>query len=161
VDRTLPFLGPLRVVVLCCALLHANSGQATAQGGKGCLTLRVGEWSPQTKWGGDSVFVTSPSLVQLLPMPASAEEGRSNIRVERVSEMDWLPQKTWQQTSGDSLQLVFSNGHSGVILELPAVTDSAVGTAETFWDFPRELQTAVVRAVRIPCPANWRGADRL
>ena len=140
------------IVILGFGLVPARVEAQSAQ--RECLALVFGQWSPQSQLGGDTVFTTAPGLVELLTGEAPEAHEYHPVRAEQTSGKDWLPQKMWRQVAGDSIELVFSNGFSGVDVHLPKVGDSAQGTGATFWDFPRRPQSAVVQAHRVPCPDN-------
>jgi hypothetical protein len=60
----------------------------------------------------------------------------------------------WMPTSGGAgIHIVWSTGFSGLTMDLDVKDEGAFleGEAKTFWDFPREVQTARIRAKRVDC----------
>ncbi|HEU4881727.1 MAG TPA: HEAT repeat domain-containing protein [Longimicrobium sp.] len=129
-----------------------------------CYAFRRGPWQPVMDLDADSTFSTPPAQVRFLAAVAEeyreddAEQGEAWFVAERVGASagpGWTG-GMWRPVPGrEALELVWSNGFSGVSLEL-AMEDGGTmrGTAETFWDFPRPRQTAEITAERIPCPAD-------
>jgi hypothetical protein len=121
----------------------------------GCFDLEMGAWTPEIRLGADSLVMAPPHRIRLGAEPgkgiANREVGRSleaapgvNPSVHRV--------RFWDGTR-EELSLVWSTGFSGVRMQLEPEGGSLVGTARTFWDLPREVQSASVTAVPIPCDA--------
>jgi hypothetical protein len=55
----------------------------------------------------------------------------------------------WQPDTLGGIQLVWTNGFSGVFANVKAAgRGTLVGRARTSWDFPRERQTALLLLVR-------------
>jgi hypothetical protein len=164
----------LRALLFCCligcaiALVASDSAaqtrtpEAKPPGGSnfvspgtisGCYQLTLSEWRPKQNLGGDAVFITPPSTVQLL-----AERGTNGWEasgfvarpapgvaptIHRGSY--WLP------TGPRSIRIVWTTGYSGLEMNLTLEGSGLRGTAESFWDFPREAQTTDVVASKVDC----------
>jgi HEAT repeat protein len=123
-----------------------------------CYAVRRGPWTPGTELGGDSVFSNPPQQVRFTTrVRTRAGRPEPSFDLDRADpdEHGWTL-GTWQPVAErDSVVADFTNGHSGVVMRLEVRPDGSLeGTARTYWDFPRDSQTAEVAASPIPCPAG-------
>jgi len=147
------------VVVL--SVLAAASSQAptrTPAPGARCYSLTLGRWTPTVEMGEDTIFMVPPRRFRVDSTPDPDLRARAGSRAYLVRALDAPPIHThgsWQWVRPDSVELLFSDGYSGLALTLYVRGDSLVGTAETFWDFPRTRQSARAMVREISCE-SWR-----
>jgi hypothetical protein len=120
----------------------------------GCYDLRLGEWSPPLALGGDTVFLQPPSRIALDSTMGTVRGGRVRgyaLRPAPGARQSVHRYAYW--TVGDSLrvQLVWTNGFSGVRMLLQPQGGTLRGTAESFWDFDRPKQTTKAVASPVAC----------
>ncbi len=123
----------------------------------GCYQVSVGRWWPWS-FGEDTVFVTPPSRIRLLSQRGTEgfEDNGFIIRVlppdkeavhgiRRVSSY-------WTVKSTKDVDLVWTDGLTGVILRLNKRGNDLRGWAHPHFDFPHFIpRTAHVRARKMPC----------
>ena len=121
----------------------------------GCWELRMGAWSPQLMLGGDERVVTPPSRVLIDSTIGTRPYERRNLLLRpapgaapSVHRYSW-----WNMGRGDSIQLRWTTGFSGVNMLLAHEGDTLRGIAETTWDFDRQVQQANVTMWRVACDA--------
>jgi hypothetical protein len=121
---------------------------------QGCYELTMSRWVPDMKWGDDEAFITPPRRIQLF-----AERGTEGfetngylVRPAPGTKPSIHRGSYWIPKGSKKLQIVWSTGFSGLVMELKT-SDAEVlrGKATTSWDFNRTKQTAEVTARRIPC----------
>jgi hypothetical protein len=125
----------------------------------GCYEVRLGSWSPSLAIGGDAVFMTPPAHIRLWRQlnPEWARDSAFAITPVAPSRDRAHKYGIYRIVSHDSIAATFSNGLSGVVLELGVRRDSLVGRATSFWDFPRQPQSATAVLVRRRCPTPEEG----
>lgn len=122
-----------------------------------CFELRRAAWQPQLEIGIDTIFSTPPGTVRFSRVQNSGFLARDEQRSYRVLPANGASMYVdgpgfWSPISGvDSLSIVWTNGFSGVRLKLGVSGDTLRGVAETFWDFGRTPQTALMTGVHVPC----------
>lgn len=132
------------------------SGQASTW--TGCYDVELGPWAPHRDFGRDSLYMAPPPRIRLQsdsapPGLALTPAPGALPSVHRIA--------FWRHLGPDSVSFVWSNGFSGITMRLAASGEDLRGSARTFWDFPRETQTADVVARRVSCKAPLREEDRL
>jgi hypothetical protein len=103
----------------------------------------------------DAVFITPPPRIQFF-----AERGTEGWESERYIVKPapgvrpsihrgsyWLPK------SSNSLEIVWTTGFSGLVMDLKIEGNDPRGEAKSFWDFTRKRQTADVIARKVECQA--------
>ncbi|HZO18034.1 MAG TPA: hypothetical protein VFB46_03530 [Gemmatimonadaceae bacterium] len=122
----------------------------------GCWELRMGAWRPTLALGNDERIVTPPSRVLIDSTVGTRPYERRNLLVRpapgatpSVHRYSW-----WNMGQGDSIQLRWTTGFSGVNMSLSHEGDTLRGQAETTWDFDRQVQTADVVMWRVRCDAD-------
>lgn len=120
---------------------------------QGCYTVSLSPWRPALPLDGDQKFVTPPPVIQLFPT-----RGEKGFEVDGfvVRPMKGTPgsihsSSYWEPTDPDSIEITWTTGFSGLVMNLKIKAQDLYGTAETFWDFPRTRQTADVVARKIEC----------
>ncbi|MGQ0713545.1 MAG: hypothetical protein ACT4PJ_07410 [Gemmatimonadaceae bacterium] len=122
----------------------------------GCWELRMGAWQPALMLGNDERIVTPPSRVLIDSTIGTRPYERRNLLLRpapgaapSVHRYSW-----WNMGRGDSIQLRWTTGFSGVNMNLFHEGDTLRGFARTEWDFDRQPQHANVTAWRVPCEAQ-------
>lgn len=133
----------LATIALVCTLPPQVSGQSAT----GCYAVRATPWTPTQDFGGDSVFITPPHLIRLLPLtPEDSLRQTPHVNerpaVERPRNRWRSP--FWTSAPGGGITITWTNMYSGFTAILTPAHDSLIGTARTFWDFTRPSQTATI-----------------
>jgi len=124
-----------------------------------CYTISRGPWSPVLDLGGDSVFSIPTRTIRFLGRKADwTRDPDSPVEMLAIpangSRMTIHGTPSWMPSSdGHGIEIVWSTGFSGLTMRLQTADSGATltGQAETFWDFPREVQRAPVQAKRVEC----------
>ena len=123
----------------------------------GCYRVTIGDWSPTVDIGEDSDYRIAPQAVELtqeLLLPAGTLDDWLIVRPINGSQLGVHRSAYWQALPNGSVAITFTNGHSGLVVNVDATRKPMVGVAYTFWDFPRDAQNAPARLERIECPAK-------
>lgn len=141
---------------------RAASRQAVASappGFVGCWALALSPWTPAAELGTDSVFITPPARIELTA-DSSIDARPTGLVVRPAPGTRATIHRFvyWERLGPDSLRIVFSTGFSGVLMRLARSGETLRGSARTFWDAQRPVQTSAVTATPIPCapPAPTR-----
>lgn len=118
-----------------------------------CYELQVGAWMPSLDIRGDTIFAIPPRTIQFSPLQFEYSGDQQAFKVLPIRGAESVHSLSyWSSVAGsDSVIVGWSNGFSGLSMRLLAKRDSLQGIAETFWDFPRPTQTAMVTGSRISC----------
>ena len=119
----------------------------------GCYQLNLGTYAPPLSIGADTVFITPPKRLKLTTTqgPKSLADWYLALGDRPPTDI-FSPFLVWRPLPPDSLDLELTNLLSGVSMRMKRDVKNFTGTAETFWDFSRTVQSAPVSLVRIPCP---------
>lgn len=119
----------------------------------GCWELRMDAWQPTLMLGADERIITPPSRVLIDSAIGTRPYERRNMLLRpapgaapSVHRYSW-----WNLGRGDSVQLRWTTGFSGVNMSLALARDTLRGYANTQWDFQRTPQQAEVTGWRVPC----------
>ena len=122
----------------------------------GCWELRMSAWHPALMLGADERIITPPSRVLIDSTIGTRPYERRNLLLRpapgaapSVHRYSW-----WNMGRGDSIQLRWTTGFSGINMSLSHEGDTLRGFAETDWDFDRQRQQAAVTAWRVQCEAK-------
>ena len=135
------------------------SGSSPATGALlvGCYQLSLESWQP-TPAPDDAAFMALPNFFRLTPDLGEAPfypEGSRRITPAIVSaHHDALQERAyWRHLSGDSLELIWSDGFTTVSLTVQSRDSVLQGIARAFSDvqFSSPIAQAAARAVRAPC----------
>ena len=123
----------------------------------GCYELKLGRWWPWS-FGGDNVFVTPPSKIELLPVQGTDGFEKDELLIRRtpppqVNTAGRRRASYWQVKSKNDVELIWTTGFSGVTLNLSKDGDNLRGWAHPFFDFPTSPRIMHVTARRFPCTA--------
>lgn len=122
----------------------------------GCYELVLGKWWPWS-FGEDTIYVTPPTRIELLPEPGKDGFEKYGFAIRAIP-----PQKRdstfrpvysyWQIESVTQVDLVWTNGLSGVTLKLEKHGTELRGWAHPHFDFPIFVpRFQRVTAKRIAC----------
>jgi hypothetical protein len=122
----------------------------------GCWEVRMGAWSPALMLGPDERIITPPSRVLIDSTIGTRPYERRNLLLRpapgaapSVHRYSW-----WNMGRGDSIQLRWTTGFSGLNMSLSHEQDTLRGLAQTTWDFDRQVQHADVTMWRVACEAG-------
>jgi hypothetical protein len=129
----------------------SRSGPVVVEKPSGCFSVAMTNYSPAMNLGEDEVFVRFPTRIALgeEPVDGVADRWRVSPGPDTPSEIVNMMRGWWEHTEGGGVKIVWTNGFSGVGLELAGGT--LRGQAKTFWDFGRPEQSAKVELHRTLC----------
>lgn len=121
-----------------------------------CYEFRRGDWSGGGIPGDDSLFTAGPPVVRFSYVRGRYEKGPGSPKLEAVAangaKETIMGPGLWNPVAGKrSLSLFYSNGFSGVFMELTVRGRALEGTAQTFWDFPRPGQKQAIHGQQVTC----------
>jgi hypothetical protein len=107
----------------------------------GCYQLVPGRWWPWS-FGEDTVYVTPPARIELLSKPGTEGFEKYGLIIRAITPPP-MPHPTvhpvssyWQIESTNRVDLVWTNGFSGVTLKLEKHGTELRGWAHPHFDFP-------------------------
>jgi hypothetical protein len=124
----------------------------------GCYELKLGRWWPWA-FGGDTIFVTPPSRIQLLSERGTKGFEQDGFLIRAIPPSKGAPPcrgspSYWQVKSSDQINLVWTDGFTGVTLALEKHGNELRGWAHPHFDAPKFIpRIAHVTARRIVCDA--------
>lgn len=149
----LPLAG---VLVLTAASARASQIPDSIRPGS-CWDIQMGPWRPNRELGADSLEVAPPSRIRLDTARADELEGAGYaLSVPSGATPSKHRFVSWRPTGRDRIGVSWSTGFSGLTMDLRVTPRHLQGQAETFWDFPRPIQRAEVRADEVRCEAPPR-----
>ena len=124
-----------------------------------CYKLVRAAWGSSLDHNGDSIFTNNPDIIRFTTIKHvdRTPTTRPEMEVQAASGSGETIDGpgTWRPISQrDSLEIVWSNGYSGVVMQLAVRGDSLSGRAKTFWDFPRPSDATPVHGIRVVCNAS-------
>jgi hypothetical protein len=138
--------------------LLLNGSAAPSEVVMRCFNVRMTAWTPTLRIGADVVFITLPSSMALTTKMERTGNSRKIYVVVpangRKASQDtfgyWWPE-------GDKTTIEWGDGYSGVRTVMGRTKGGLEGTARTFWDFPRPVQTSHVVAREVRCTGVAHG----
>jgi hypothetical protein len=133
--------------------------QAAPQAFVGCYDLKLGRWWPWG-FGEDSPYVTPPSRIRLLPLRGEEGFEQNGFLLRAISPRKGAPSgrgrpSYWQAKSNNQIELIWTNGFTGITLELEEKGKELRGWAHPHFDVvPVIPRIARVTAQRISCEAS-------
>jgi hypothetical protein len=159
--------GRMRCIVIALILSLSLADRGSAQEPKsaekvhwaiGCYVVEMGAWTSEIEMGLDSVFLTPPGVLFLdttsVEVPLAPPDLPPALRVVPLVPWAGAPYLagSWRPiTSYEGVSLNWTNGFSGFFVNAERRGEDLEGVAQSYWDFPREDQTAEIRLRRIPC----------
>jgi predicted amidohydrolase len=135
--------------------VRAGAQSALQSPGPGqCYEVQLGTWTPPLDLGEDTVFRVPPRRfrVDARPDPMLGPQAYP-LRTLAGAAGPVHSRGWWSAVRQDSADIVFTTGFSGLVLHVHRDGGTWRGTASTFWDFPRQRQTAQVTLASTTCPA--------
>jgi hypothetical protein len=135
---------------------QAPSIPPSAMSFAGCYELKLGRWWPWS-FGEDNQFVTPPSKIQLIPQQGTDGFEKYGFVIRQIPPAKGgAPGRRrssfWLVKSDNNVQLIWTNGLSGVSLNLGRHGDKLRGWAHPHFDFPMFIPRIMhVTALRIAC----------
>jgi len=123
----------------------------------GCYELRLGRWWPWG-FGEDDSFVTPPNHIELLPERgvSSFEKDELLLRTvptEKSRSAGHRRSSYWRATGANQILIVWTDGFTGLTLELKRDGGTLTGWAHPHFDAGEIIpRTARATARYIPCP---------
>ena len=144
--RTLKHSLFIFVVILVSA---CDESPITAPSPLACYTLSLGTWSD----GLPEPLPPPPSSLQLTDSLGTSvlENGRRIVRSMPAGSVKAYPFQYWTPREEGDVFVVFSNGFTGMTLDLAPEGDDLHGTARAFFDFGTFDLTAPVQLTRRAC----------
>jgi hypothetical protein len=123
----------------------------------GCYEVGLGHWWPWS-FGGDTVFVTPPTRIRLLPLRGTEGFEDNGFVIQTFPDTKraihgirtvW---SYWTVTAKNHVDLVWTDGLTGVVLSAHKNGDYLLGWAHPHFDFPHFIpRTAHVKARKVSC----------
>jgi hypothetical protein len=119
-------------------------------------------WVTYEPWS----FTLSEHTSELVELTAARREGRNGFQLRSPGMRDSTARRqiagsSWRRTAPDSVELIWGDGESGVMLQLQMRSDSLIGTFTTFTDEYMEGADDVkpITLLRVSCPSARPGGD--
>jgi hypothetical protein len=120
----------------------------------GCYELVLGKWCPWS-FGEDTVFVTPPTRIELLPEPGTKGFDKNGFLIRAIPRQTSVspgrPVSSYRQIkSSTHVELVWTNDLSGVTLELSKQGTELRGWAHPHFDFrtfPPRIQHVTAKLI--------------
>src|SRR5262245_32540372 len=110
----------------------------------GCYAMVIEGWTPAEV--RQRRYLDVPAVVQLTSTPEKHwHPGSFRVTPSLVSGAFWFV------TPARTLDLVWTNGHNGLHVELGPAGQRLAGRVRTFWDYNEVIQWARVTATPMPC----------
>ncbi len=122
----------------------------------GCYELVLGRWWPWS-FGEDTIYVTPPTRIELLPEPGTKRFEKNGFLIRAISFQEGTPSgrggpSYWHVKSSNQVDLVWTDGFTGVTLTLEKHGDELRGWAHPHFDAPSIVpRVQRVIAKRIAC----------
>jgi hypothetical protein len=122
----------------------------------GCYELVLGRWWPWS-FGGDTIYVTPPTRIELLPEAGTKGFEKNGLVIRAIPPQTGMTSgrggpSYWQVKSGNQVDLVWTDGFTGVTLTLEKHGDELRGWAHPHFDGPTFVpRVQHVIAKRIVC----------
>jgi hypothetical protein len=120
----------------------------------GCYELQLTQWSPAISLGGDMIFISPPSRVALTTTPDHTWDAHGFGVTPAGGVNPSVHKDSYWTSDAHHVHIVWTTGFSGLTMDLEERGSDLIGTAHTFWDFPRPQQTSHVVATRISCESK-------
>ena len=119
----------------------------------GCWTVTMSTYAPPMVLRGDSVYSKPPRRIELDSMRGAGPFARDGWALSPARGVPLSVHRFsyFHPIAGDSLELVWTSGFSGLTIRAAISADTLRGVARTFWDFGRPEQLAPVVLTR-DCP---------
>jgi len=133
----------LRVLVVSVVIASAfakatEPGPPTVASESGCYEIRIGEWLPAADLGADNAYRLAPHFVELTSEHLFGDALDDRLVVRPIAGSVLRPHRSayWELVSAGRIAITFTNGHSGLSINVQIASEGGKGVAATFWDFP-------------------------
>jgi hypothetical protein len=154
-DRARPVRAqPRTATLLAAGLFLVTSIRCVAGDFGGCYELRLTQWSPSIALGADIAFITPPPRVELTAIPDRTWDPHAFRVTPAAGAAPSVHRRAYWTSDGRHVDIVWTNGFSGLTMDLEERGPDLIGKAHSFWDFSRPGQTSDVTATRISCESK-------
>jgi len=125
----------------------------------GCYELKLGRWWPWG-FGEENSYVTPPSRIELLNEHGTHGFEQDGFILRTIPRQEPAPAGSressyWRVRSSSEIDLIWTDGFTGVRLNLKKHGDELSGSAHPHFDAVKLIpRTAHVTARRIPCSTS-------
>ena len=107
----------------------------------------------ELKLGEDMEFITPPKRIQIFGEHGSRGFETNGYLVRPAPGFPRTIHRAsyWVPKGKDGIEVVWTTGFSGLVMDLKVEAGTLRGEAESFWDFPRKRQKAHVFAYKVDC----------
>lgn len=137
------------LIVVVSAFTACDEKSIVAPSSLACYTLTLGAWSAPLP----EPLPPPPSGLQLTDSLGTyiLENGRRVVRSMPTGSVKAYPFQFWEAREGGDVLIVFSNGFTGMTMDLAPAGENLSGTARAFFDFGTFDLTASVQLARNTC----------
>jgi hypothetical protein len=128
-----------------------SSANCLADGLSGCYELKLSKWVPSLSLGDDEKFILPPSRVLLTTTPDHVWDPQGYRVKPANGDVPSVHTFSCWVSRADRIRIKWTNGLSGLTMDLKRRGSNLAGTARTFWDFARPQQTSHVIATKVTC----------
>lgn len=132
-----------------CVLAGCRTEPTTAPAPLGCYSLTLGAWSAELP----EPLPPPPAQLQLTDSLGTTvlENGRRVVRSMPAGSVKAYPFQFWEPREQGDVLVIFSNGFTGMTMDLAPVPAGLSGTARAFFDFGTFDVSASVQLTRASC----------
>ncbi len=132
-----------------CLLVGCRTEPTTAPAPLGCYSLTLGTWSADLP----EPLPAPPSKLQLTDSLGTniLENGRRVVRSMPPGSSKAYPFQFWDPREQGDVLVIFSNGFTGMTMDLARAAGGLSGTARAFFDFGTFDVSAPVQLARASC----------
>jgi hypothetical protein len=119
---------------------------------KHCYNVHLAAWKPAMRLGGDEIYTTPPQSIALTSDVTRIMSGRKEFAITAaLGAKPSVHRLAYWYPDGEKIELVWTNGFSGLSMDLTRTQSGFRGVAHTFWDFDRSAQSSDVSLQEVPC----------
>jgi hypothetical protein len=141
----------LGTILLSLGMSLLSSANCFSDDLSGCYELKLSKWVPSLMLGDDEKFISPPSRVVLTTTPDRIWDPQGFRVIPANGVAPSVHTFSFWVSHADHIRIKWTNGHSGLSMDLKRHGSNLAGTARTFWDFARPQQTSDVIATKIRC----------
>lgn len=130
-----------------------------------CMDLSLGAWTPAMEVGADSLYLAPPPRVYFDTVRFTRGASVAGDDRRLVPAPGALPSvhriAAWRRAADGTIEVMWSNGFSGLQGALRREGDTWIGEVRSFWDFDRPVQVAQVSGEVVSCESPLPLENRL
>jgi hypothetical protein len=132
-----------------CVVASCRSEPTTVPAPLGCYSLTLGQWSAELP----EPLPAPPTKLQLSDSLGTTvfENGRRVVRSMPAGSVKAYPFQFWEAREQGIVLVIFSNGFTGMTMDLAPSAGGLSGTARAFFDFGTFDLSASVQLTRAAC----------